>query len=262
MLDIAWNFSTFLTFGTLLVGLIVFLDHCWLKPRRLVSINLKEPWLVEQARSFFPVLLVVLLLRSFLAEPFRIPSGSMKPGLLEGDFIAVNKYAYGLRLPVLRHKLIAIGEPQRGDVVVFHAPFDISQDFIKRLVGLPGDKIEYKDKVLYVNGKPQPQDYLGVDYDIDLNGASTTVQKYLEDLEGVPHEIFVRSSKIGQDIPVFVVPAGHYFMVGDNRDNSADGRVWGFVPDKNIVGKAFLIWMSWDSLGHTIRFHRIGSKIR
>ena len=261
-MEIAWNFSTFLTFGAIFFGLIVFIDKYWLKPRRLVSAELKEPWVIEQARSFFPVLLVVLILRSFLAEPFRIPSGSMKPGLLEGDFIAVNKYAYGLRLPVLRLKFVSIGEPQRGDVVVFHAPFDISQDFIKRLAGLPGDEIEYKDKVLYINGKPQPQEYLGVDYDIDLNGASTTVQKYIENLEGVPHEMFVRPTKMGQDVPPFTVPAGHYFMVGDNRDNSADGRVWGFVPDKNIVGKAFLIWMSWDSLDSTIRFNRMGTKIR
>lgn len=261
-MTIAWNFSTYLTFGTLLTGLIVLLDLGWLKPRRLVSAHAKEPWVIEQARSFFPVLLVVLILRSFLAEPFRIPSGSMKPQLLEGDFIVVNKYAYGLRLPVLRSKFVPIGEPQRGDIVVFHAPFDISQDFIKRLVGLPGDKIEYKNKMLYVNDKPQSQNALGVDYDIDLNGISSTVQKYVEHLEGVPHEIFLRPSKIDQDLPAFHVPAGHYFMMGDNRDNSADSRVWGLVPNDNIVGKAFLIWMSWDSIEHNIRFHRIGTAIQ
>lgn len=259
---IAWNFSTYLTLGTLAAGLIVLFDRLWLAPQRLVSKNGDLPWLTEQARSFFPVLLVVLLLRSFLVEPFRIPSGSMKPGLLEGDFIAVNKYAYGFRLPVLGTKIFAVGEPQRGDVVVFHAPFDISQDFIKRLVGLPGDTIEYKDKILYLNGEPQHQEYVGVDYDIDLKGYSETVQKHVEDLKGVPHHIFLCPRKEGQDVGPFVVPAGHYFMMGDNRDNSADSRVWGLVPDHNIVGQAFLIWMSWDSLETTIRFGRMGTKIR
>ncbi len=261
MNDIAWNFSTLLGLATLLTGLMMAIDRLWFKPKRLLSPKAKTPWLTEQVESVFPVLLLVLLVRSFIGEPFRIPSGSMKPGLLEGDFILVNKYAYGLRLPILGTKIVPIGDLQRGDVVVFHAPFNISEDFIKRVVGLPGDTIEYKNKTLYINGQPQLQTVLGVDYDLELTGQSHAVHKQEEALEGHPHTIFIRPSSPSQTIEPFVIPEGEYFVLGDNRDNSKDSRFWGLVPDKYIVGKAVRIWMSWDLLDKRLRSERIWSPI-
>ncbi len=261
-MEIAWNFASYLTLGTLACGALAALDQLILKPRRLVSSEAKTPWVIQEVRSFFPVLLIVLLFRSFLLEPFRIPSGSMKPGLLEGDFILVNKYAYGLRLPLGGAKIVSLGALHRGDVVVFQGPFNPSQNFIKRVVGLPGDVIEYKDSTLFVNGEPQEQQTLGVDYDLELSGQSWTVERKTEDLLGLIHEIFVRENSPHMTLPATTVPEGHYFMVGDNRDNSRDSRYWGFVADRYIIGKAFFIWMSWDPIDKKIRFNRIGRAIR
>lgn len=260
-MEIAWNFASILAVATVLCALVLVFDRLWLRPRRLLSSSTKEPWLVVEAKSFLPVLLVVVLLRSFLVEPFRIPSGSMKPNLLEGDFILVNRYIYGLRLPVFGTKFLSISSPQRGDVVVFHAPFDLSQDFIKRVVGVPGDIIEYRHKSLYVNGKEQSKDFLGVDYDVELDGESWTVNKSIEHLGEVDHAIFIRPTREGGELGPIVVPDGHYFVMGDNRDNSKDSRYWGFVPDELLVGKAFFIWMSWDHTDKSLRFSRIGQSI-
>jgi len=203
----------------------------------------KEPLLVDYARSFFPIFLFVLLLRAFVVEPFRIPSGSMMPTLLVGDFILVNKYSYGLRMPVTKTKLVEIDEPKRGDVVVFRYPRDPKVDYIKRLVGLPGDRIAYRDKKLYVNGKLMPQKPVGW-YEPVGSG---------EDF-GPGCQVLARGE--------VKVPEGHYFMMGDNRDNSNDSRCWGFVPESNLVGKAFVIWLSidwnrpgifdWSRIGQTI----------
>jgi signal peptidase I len=213
--------------------------------------------------SFFPVILIVFLLRSFLVEPFKIPSSSMVPTLLVGDFILVNKFTYGIRLPVANRKIVPLGEPQRGDVMVFRYPEDPSLDYIKRVVGVPGDRIEYRNKRLSVNGQPVPlrqvDDYLSKE-------RMQFSRRYLETLNAVDHEILLED-----DAPAFVapsrafphaqncnynmnglactVPPGHYFMMGDNRDNSSDSRVWGFVPDENIVGKAFFIWLNLNELG-------------
>lgn len=214
----------------------------------------KEPLLVEYARSFFPVILIVLLLRSFLVEPFRIPSGSMMPTLLVGDFILVNKFSYGIRLPVLNRKVIEIGRPERGDVVVFRYPKDPTVDYIKRVVGVPGDTIDYRGKTLYVNGRPMSQLAIGVYTGVGSGARETGSFQAVEDLAGVEHEIlthplapdFAPMCRVLANGPIRV-PEGHYFAMGDNRDNSNDGRCWGLVPDQNLVGKAFAIWMSWDS---------------
>lgn len=220
----------------------------------------KEPMLVEYARSFFPIILVVLLLRSFLVEPFRIPSGSMMPTLLVGDFILVNKYAYGIRLPVINAKVIGIGEPRRGDIVVFRYPKDPSVDYIKRVVGVPGDRIGYYHKQIYVNGKPVEQShagtYTGVGAGLSMSGANV----YRERLGDVQHDILTvpgRPSIEGE----IQVPEGQYFVMGDNRDNSNDSRFWGFVPEKNLVGRAFMIWMNWDSANGGVGWSRIGSSV-
>lgn len=209
----------------------------------------KEPLVVEYSKSFFPILAIVFVLRSFLIEPFKIPSESMVPTLEVGDFIAVNKYAYGIRLPVFRAKIIDLGDPERGDVVVFFPPHE-ERYFIKRLVGLPGDKIQYRDNVLYVNGAVVPQELIEED-PINRHGSAcwTNYQIVNESIDGEKHLVrkCPTAGKSWNDRS-WTVPEGHYFMMGDNRDNSLDSRVWvdPFVPDENIVGKAFAIWMHWD----------------
>jgi signal peptidase I len=255
------NFELLLSIAVLVTGVIALVDWLILAPRRRKKNVAKPTQLVEYSRSFFPILLLVLLLRSFLAEPFRIPSGSEKPDLLIGDFIVTNKFAYGIRLPVLHKKIISIGEPKRGDVVVFLWPRDTSTYFIKRVVGLPGDVITYKDKILTINGIPTSQTLLGTSADHDHKGqAKWPVLVKQEDLLGVKHPIFIRPDQTTDDFSL-QVPAGNYFMMGDNRDNSYDSRYWGFVPEKDLVGKAMWIFFSWDSELNRVRWHRIGSRI-
>lgn len=207
----------------------------------------KEPIIVEYSKSFFPILAIVFVLRSFIVEPFKIPSESMVPTLEVGDFIAVNKFSYGIRLPVFRTKILDIGQPQRGDVVVFFPPHE-DRYFIKRLIGLPGDVIVVKNNVVHVNGKALSQVIQGVDPRVrheGLCGAPYTL--YRETIDGDEHQM--RKCPTGGrrwEGQRWTVPDGEYFMMGDNRDNSQDSRVWGTVPDKNIVGKAFAIWMHWN----------------
>jgi signal peptidase I len=257
------SFALFLLLLLLVTGLVWLLDKYVLRKTR--ATGAKEPWWVEYSVSFFPVILIVFLLRSFLVEPFKIPSGSMIPTLLVGDFILVNKFAYGIRLPVANVKLFDIGSPQHGDVMVFRYPEDGSLDYIKRVVGLPGDRIEYRNKRLTVNGREVPlrqaEDYL-------MRERMQYARRYVEKLDGVEHDILLeredlppRPSRRFETTEYFrncvynssgvacTVPPGHYFMMGDNRDNSSDSRVWGFVPDANIVGKAFFIWLNLNELG-------------
>jgi signal peptidase I len=259
-----FDFSFFLVLATLLTGLVW---GGYVLMLRLQSADApppeKEPLLVEYARSFFPVVLIVLLLRSFLVEPFRIPSGSMMPTLLIGDFILVNKYTYGIRLPVVNTKIVEIGEPKRGDIVVFRFPKDPTMDYIKRIIGLPGDRIAYYNKQIYLNGVPVKQtslgDYEGTYQTGGMMGAESLVS---EDLDGVTHDILVRKGEPSAREGEFTVPEGHYFVMGDNRDNSHDSRFWGPVPESNLVGKAFFIWMSWDSGKPGIAFNRLGTALK
>ena len=221
---------------------------------------LKESIFVEYSRSLFPVILAVLVLRSFMVEPFRIPSGSMMPTLLAGDFILVNKFAYGIRLPVLDTKIIPVGLPERGDVLVFRYPKNPSIDYIKRVVGLPGDKVSYYNKQLFINGEPATQSGLGV---YAAAGAGVTMagaQMRSEDLTGVLHNILIDTQR-GTVEGEFQVPDGRYFVMGDNRDNSNDSRYWGFVPEENLVGKAFMIWMNWDATAGGVTWNRVGNDI-
>ena len=222
---------------------------------------LKEPVFVEYSRSLFPVILAVLVLRSFIVEPFRIPSGSMMPTLLAGDFILVNKFSYGVRLPVIDTKIIPVGKPERGDVLVFRYPKDPSIDYIKRVVGLPGDKIAYYNKQLFINGEPATQTGLGT-YDGVGAGVSMAGSKILsENLTGVKHNILIDAQR-GTLEGEFQVPEGRYFVMGDNRDNSNDSRYWGVVPEENLVGKAFMIWMNWDATAGGVTWSRIGNDIK
>lgn len=217
----------------------------------------REPTVVEYARSFFPILLFVLLVRSFLFEPFRIPSGSMMPTLLVGDFIFVNKYEYGLRLPVTNTKILDIGEPRRGDVIVFRLPSDPSTDYIKRLVGMPGDTIRYVNQRLYINDQPVERILEGTYADGDEQPDSLLFQ---ERLGSVKHEILLGRFPNSHGDGTFVVPPDHYFMMGDNRDNSLDSRFIGFIPEQNIVGRAVRIWMNWSIPGMP-KWSRIGRKV-
>jgi signal peptidase I len=256
-----FDFSFFLLVASIVTGLIWGSYLLYLKSEQREFDEADEPWAVEYARSFFPVVLIVLLLRSFLAEPFRIPSASMMPTLLIGDFILVNKFTYGIRLPVFNTKIIELGKPARGDIVVFRYPKDPTVDYIKRVIGLPGDKITYDNKKLYVNDKPVNYQslgtYLGVGQGEDMTGA----EQLQEDLTGVKHNILIRHDSSSAE-GVYVVPEGSYFVMGDNRDNSNDGRYWGFVPEENLVGKAFFIWMSWDLDHNGVGFDRIGTVLQ
>lgn len=203
----------------------------------------REPLVVDYAKSFFPIIFAVLVLRSFLFEPFQIPTGSMIPTLNVGDFIVVNKYAYGVRLPVIGTKILDVGEPKRGDVMVFIPPHDPNY-YIKRVIGLPGDHIRYENKTVYINGEPLDQEY--VDF---INDRRPPVVYSLESVGGITHDIYMSPtpSYIRPDNWLWpegrVIPEGHYFMMGDNRDNSSDSRVWGPVSEDKIVGKAVAVWM-------------------
>lgn len=228
-----------------------------------------EPLMVDYARSFLPIFLVVLVLRSFVVEPFRIPSGSMIPTLLVGDFILVNKFSYGIRLPVLHTKVLDNGEPQRGDVVVFRYPRDPKVDYIKRIVGLPGDRIRYFRKTLFINDKPQPMTAIGQFHAEGSDSRADGLIEASEQLGSVKHQVlvnpFVPDLSPGCDVlreGEYTVPEGHYFAMGDNRDDSNDSRCWGVVPEANLVGKAFMIWMSWDTARPgVVAWNRLGSMI-
>ncbi|GGE40757.1 signal peptidase I [Halopseudomonas oceani] len=271
------NFPLVLVIAVAVSGFLALLDLVLLAPRRRRAIASyeaqvdvadpqtierleKEPLLVEYGKSFFPVLAVVLVLRSFLVEPFQIPSGSMKPTLDVGDFILVNKFAYGIRLPVIDTKIIPVGEPQRGDVMVFRYPNDPTINYIKRVVGLPGDHIRYAGKQLYINGQKIEHELIEVIPDDEVPDghplqAVAKAEIFQEQLGEVSH--LIRQKQLSQTPRPneWVVPEGHYFMMGDNRDNSNDSRywqstempreLWGMVPDNYIVGKAFAVWMHW-----------------
>ncbi len=259
--DVHFDFAAALLLAAVVTGAGYLADVAWLAKRRAAVGEGAEPGkLVEFCRSFFPVILIVLLLRSFLIEPFRIPSGSMIPTLHVGDFILVNKFSYGLRMPAFHDLLLPLGEPERGDVVVFRFPEDPSKDFIKRVVGLPGDRIRYEGKQLFINGEPMTQSTSGY-YSADAAGRAIIAEERIEDLAGLEHKILINPARPDDD-GEFEVPPAHYFMMGDNRDGSDDSRRWGFVPERNLVGKAFMIWMSWDGRRNRPALDRIGNSIQ
>ncbi|RYZ71294.1 MAG: signal peptidase I [Lysobacteraceae bacterium] len=270
-------FETILVVLTLLTGIVWLLDKLFLAKRRAARGGLldEEPVLVDYSRAFFPVLALVLVLRSFIAEPYKIPSASMMPNLLIGDFILVNKFSYGLRLPINNHKFVALGEPKRGEVVVFKPPHDPENNWIKRVIGLPGDRISFQGNALTINGQPVAYQTLGSYNGRGVAPGTEGAALLQEDLPGRTHTVLEGLDNIvGQG--EWEVPAGHYFVMGDNRDNSEDGRLWpefdrngqllpnhNFLPEQNLRGKAFLIWLNCEGWFCKDGFSasRIGTKI-
>ncbi len=249
------DYAAFLGGMTLVCGLFVLAgrlgrDAAWLHHRVCGAA-------VSFSRMLFPVFLLVFLLRSFLFEPFRIPSASMMPTLLVGDFILVTKYNYGLRMPLTNTRLLGDREPQRGDVVVFRYPEDPGESYIKRVVGLPGDQLHYRDKKLYINDQLVAALPKGRFYSSASGRSMNGVEIWEEELAGINHEILLNPSRRSRDVEI-VVPERAYFVLGDNRDNSRDSRVWGFVPDQLLVGKALLVWLNWD---RGVAWRRIGKLI-
>ncbi len=257
------DFSLILVIAVFVTGAIWLLDRLIINRGKTqeeikasASTGIRSLWamLAEFSHFLFPVVLIVLILRGFIAEPFRIPSGSMLPSLEVGDFILVKKFSYGIRLPAWNIKIIETGRPQRGDVIVFRYPEDPSIDYIKRVVGVPGDKVAYYDKVLYINDKRMEQ----VGETVYRPGYDHIVRR-TENLSGVVHDILENKMYPARDF-VVTVPENKYFVMGDNRDNSRDSRFWGFVPDENLVGHAMVVWLNWE-LGEWPRWGRIGTLI-
>lgn len=266
-----FNLALILVVITLISGLITLYDKLFLerarkhrlgtdlmnRKQRKETLRAAEPVVVEYAKSFFPILLGVLIIRSFLYEPFRIPSASMVPTLYIGDLILVNKFVYGVRLPVTNTKITEGSDPERGDVIVFRYPEDERINFIKRVVGIPGDRVSLRNNELIINGKPVHYDLIGV-----FTGTQDELG-YTHRLESLPdggsHELLInpKHNSSAENMAERVVPEGHYLVMGDNRDNSKDSRIWGFVPEENLVGRASVIWMrlstsDWDRIGNVI----------
>ena len=273
------NFALVMFIALVVTGLAYLYDYVVARKKR--APDEKEPSWIEYSKSFFPVILIVFVLRSFLVEPFKIPSSSMRPTLEVGDFILVNKYVYGIRLPIIEKKVFPLGTPQRGDVMVFRYPQDPSKDYIKRVVGIPGDEVVYRDKQLTINGQPVALTPAGSAGYIDDNRFRHVYIDVFEEKLGEAGYKVAHDPKIPPFFPDQVinnfpakqncvynvrgltckVPSDHYFMMGDNRDNSQDSRFWGFVPDDHIRGRAFFIWFNWDDIT-SFAFKRVGTRIR
>lgn len=238
------------------------LDKYYFAKKRLAAGIKKGPWIAEFFRSYFSVFLIVWVIRTFIAQPFVVPTGSLKPTVMPGDFTLATQFSFGLHLPVWDKKLIPTWMPKRGDIVLLHWPVNPRIDFVKRMIGLPGDRISYINKVLYINGKKMPQKYVRNARDSDGVGEpSWPVKVYQENLDGVVHDIYRNPKETARNFVDLVVPKGMYFVMGDNRDNSDDSRDWGFVPSHDLIGKGQMIIFSWDSATHRPRWHRIGNKL-
>ncbi len=275
------NFPLILFVLTLITGVIWAVDRFYLRKKR--DKDAPTPTWIDYSGSFFPVLLIVFILRSFIIEPFKIPSSSMRPTLEVGDFILVNKFNYGIRLPVIEKKIIPLGDPQHGDLIVFRYPLNPSQDYIKRVIGVPGDVVEYRDKILSVNGKVLPHQPDGSYSYMEGVGKFENLQQFIEtaypekgehtyriamdpsyptlDLRGVRHFAHQNACQYAHNGFRCTVPEGYYWAMGDNRDRSDDSRYWGFVPDDYLRGKAFFIWFNWDDIS-SFSFDRVGSSIQ
>lgn len=262
-----YDVAFWLVLAAALTGVIWLCDALFLARRRRAVLAPGQPetlpWPVDYSKSFFPVIVAVLLFRSFLWEPFRIPSSSMVPNLLIGDFILVNKFDYGLKLPLLDVPLIRFADPARGDVIVFRYPKDPRKNYVKRVVGVPGDTIEYRNKTVYINGAPAAQTPLGSytasGSNRESNGKAIASETFPD---GREHKILSNPLRQAFGAERFVVPEGQYFVLGDNRDDSEDSRFWGMVPESHILGRAQLVWLSIDWSNGPIVVSRIGTVVR
>jgi len=250
------DFPMILTLLVLLSGIVGLIDVLFFAKKRKQTGD-KQPWYFDYARSFFPALLIVWIIRSFIVEPYRVPTGSLEPTVMPGDFIAVQRYVYGLRSPILNVKFFGDGKPKVGDVALFFWPIDPTIRFVKRVIGVPGDHVVYKNKVLTLNGKEMPQTMIGPDMNIEPGQLPRPVIRKKETINGIEHDIFIEPNNKFEPTVDVVVPQGQYFMMGDNRDDSRDSRYWGFVPEQNLIGRAFAVWFSWDSDSYKPRFSRM-----
>ncbi len=256
-----FDFLNILALLTLFSGVIVFVD--WLLRRRVKDAGdkLTHNVVVDYARSFFPVFLIVLVIRAFIAQPYRVPTGSLEPTVIPGDLILVTQYNYGLKIPLWDKTLIPTGKPKTGQIALFRWPVNPKVTFVKRVIGVPGDHISYINKVLTINGKEATQKFVGYAKEILGGDRTRMVKKYEENLNGIKHFIYVNPEVPVQDFKDLVVPKGKYFMMGDNRDDSDDSRNWGFVPLPYYIGRARIVWMNWDSSKYRVRWDRIGTKL-
>ncbi len=246
-----------LTAFTLLAVAIVISAKVFLKKRYKTSHSI----ILEQAKSYFGVLLIIWTIRSFIIQPYVVPTGSLEPTIQPGDFIIVSQYSYGVRMPILGDTIFEVNKPQRGEIALFRWPQNKDILFIKRVIGIPGDHIVYKNKTLYINDMLMEQSFIANDYKLENSGDIVMITKKQEDLLGHKHEIQQYANTLDSNIVDIIVPEGQYFMMGDNRDNSSDSRVWGMVPDINLVGKAQRIWLSINTESFGIKWDRIGNKI-
>ena len=286
----AWDVLSWLFVAMILAIVIVLIDLSFFKSDKKLASDVEEdkskiskiayfliflkfsksekynhrPKLVQWSIELFPVLLLVLVFRGFIFEPFRVPSNSMMPTLLTGDFILVNKFDYGFRLPITNTKLVEFSKPNRGDVIVFRYPnYEKNPgysgvDFIKRIVAGPGDVISYKNDQLSLNGKSMNIKKIGPYSAVDSGKPMNNYQLVQELLDSMPHEMLLNPNGQSKEIPEITIPDGHYFVMGDNRSHSSDSRFWGFVPEDYIIGRAIGIWMHWDWNYNTMQFSRIG----
>lgn len=251
------DFLNILAFLTLFTGIVSLVDILLQKASK--SSVKKTTIFLDYCRSFFPVLLLVLCIRSFVAQPYRVPTGSLEPTVMPGDFILVTQYDYGLKIPFWDHTIIATSHPKTGQIALFHSPVNPTKlTLVKRVIGVPGDRISYINKVLYINGKEQKQTFIKNTKEVLDNGKTRPAKEYMENLEGVKHLIIINPNMPSHNFKNLIVPKGEYFMMGDNRDDSDDSRFWGFVPAKNFIGQARFVFLNATLSPFHIHWDRIG----
>lgn len=257
-----FNFLNILLLLTIFSGIIVLVDIIWCQLKKIpIKKNGNYPVIIDYARSFFPILLIILIIRSLLFQPYQVPTGSLEPTIMPGDLILVNQYDYGLYFPLWNKKFFVIGEPKRGQITLLRWAVNPAVTFVKRVIGLPGDHISYQNKVLSINGKKIFQRFIKDTLEIGDDGKTFKAKEYEENLDGIKHLILHRYDRSAQDFQDLVVPKDKYFVMGDNRDDSDDSRSWGFVSSNAFIGRALFVWMSWDSHNHCVRWHRIGNQL-
>ena len=257
-----FDFLNILSLLAVFSGVIWLVDVVWQKIKKIpIDKSTRLPIIIDYARSFFPILLIILIIRSFLFQPYLVPTGSLEPTIMPGDMILVNQYDYGLRIPLWNKKIVDIGKPKRGQIALFRWPVNPTATFVKRVIGISGDRISYQNKVFSINGKKISQKFIKNILEIGNDSKSWPAKEYEENLNGIKHLIILRSDRPAQNFKDLIIPKDEYLMIGDNRDDSDDSRSWGFVPAHNLIGRAILVWMSWDHQKDRIRWERIGNRL-